>query len=77
METNNITRLRKYLSGQQFAKRHELILLSGLPTVLKTSDLSPWDLTTKEVEDLLHEYAPELSATVDGSTIVLFREKKQ
>lgn len=63
-------RLHTFFSGDKFTtyKQH-------LPLMLRPGDQAGWLLTTDEAEAILHQYAPDLSATVSGTTMVIFKEQ--
>lgn len=71
------TKLRTYFSGEDFAKSRENIKETGVATILRTKDDEPFGLSREQVDEILHEYAPELSAAVSGSVIVIFLERQQ
>lgn len=75
-EHDQTTRLTTFLSGDSFQMCKDKIIATSRPMVIRTNDDTPWCLTTDEVEAILHQYAPELSATVSGPTIVIFHEKR-
>jgi len=63
--------LTRTLETGVVSERREQIL-AGQPVILLTPHDEPWSLTTEEVEELLHHYEPDLSATVFGPRIVVF-----
>lgn len=76
IKNDQTIRLTTFLSGDSFQLCKDKIIATSHPMVIRTHNDTPWLLTTDEVETILHEHAPELSATVSGPTIVIFHEKR-
>jgi len=63
--------LTRTLETGVVSERREQIM-EGQPVILLTPHDEPWELNTEEIEELLHHYEPDLSATVFANRIVVF-----
>ena len=68
-------RFRTFVQGDILAQRLPNIH-SGHPIVVRAPGLNePWQLTSAQLEAIVREYHPDLSATASGPTCVIFYEK--
>lgn len=74
---NEHDRIAAFFASETFSQAREYILSSHRGFILRTTTNDPWTVTEAEVNDLLHEHAPELSAVLEGPTIVLYYDTKR
>lgn len=68
-------RFRTFVQGEDFAQ-HKLYIHSGRPIIVRAPGLNePWQLTSEQLEAIVRECHPDLSATASGSACVIFYEK--
>jgi len=72
----NTEKLHIFFKGEAFKQRHER-MLAGYPLIMRTFDGEPWNMSVEEIEEVLHQYEPELSAAVDGAALVIFHETEE
>ena len=69
-------RFRAFVQGENFAQRVQNIH-NGYPVLVRPHELNePWLLTSEQLQSIVREYHPDLSATASGSACVIFYEKK-
>lgn len=68
-------RFRTFVQGENFAL-HKPNIHNGHPIIVRAPGLNePWQLTTEQLQAIVREYHPDLSATASGSACVIFCEK--
>lgn len=68
-------RFRNFVQGENFAT-HKPNIYAGHPIIVRAPGLNePWQLTSEQLEAIVREYHPDLSATASGSACVIFYEK--
>ena len=77
MKDQQLSQLRTFLSGPIFAQRKDSIRQTGFPLGIRTSDQLPWQITREEAEQVLHEFAPDLSLVIEGANMVIFSHQGQ
>lgn len=63
--------LHNFFSGERFAQNVSAIS-SSRPYVLRMAGNMPWVYTRAEIESVLHEFFPHLSASVQNGNIVIY-----
>jgi len=69
-------KLHKFFGGEVLKEKHEQIL-TGYPVIVVTPNDEPWSLSVPEIEEILHQYYPDLSATAYMQRIVIFHEAEK
>jgi len=69
-------KLHTFFSGSVLKEKHDGIL-EGHPLILVTPHDEPWSLSVPEIEEILHQYYPDLSATAYMQRIVIFHEAEK
>lgn len=66
---------RTFVQGDVLAQ-HLPNIHSGHPIIVRAPEQNePWQLTSDQLETIVREYHPDLSATASGPTCVIFYEK--
>ncbi len=69
-------RFRAFVQGENFAQ-YVPSIRAGKPIIVRPHELNEvWQLTSAELQSIVREYHPDLSATASGSACVIFYEKK-
>ena len=67
-------RFRTFVQGDILAQ-HLPGIHSGHPIVVRAPEEEPWQLTSAQLEAIVRESYPDLSATASGFACVIFYEK--
>lgn len=67
-------RFRTFVQGENFAP-HLPDIHAGHPIIVRAPENEPWQLTSAQLETIVRESHPDLSATASGSACVIFYEK--
>jgi len=69
-------KLHTFFGGSVLKEKHDGIMV-GHPLILVTPHDEPWSLSVEEIEEILHQYYPDLSATAYMQRIVIFYEAEK
>jgi len=69
-------KLNTFFRGNVLKEKHADII-EGHPIILVTPHDEPWSLSVPEIEEILHQYYPDLSATAYMQRIVIFHEAEK
>ena len=67
-------RFRTFVQGDILTQRLQNIH-NGYPVIVRAPENEPWQLTSDQLEAIVREYHPDLSATASGSRCVIFYKK--
>lgn len=78
-KTEQATALHKFLQNENIVRHLQELTAAYHPMIVRPAGdpNAPWELTEDEAQSILRTYLPDLSAVINGSALVIFREKER